>query len=115
MVPGGRLARCEQVETRGVVDGDPRCDHRDDDHEADQHEAEARLRILEEQREPAGDAAVLRGRSDDEGDGFGLCDRLELRHQLALTRGSSTKLSRSMMKLAAITANAKTSSKPWVS
>ncbi len=63
-----------------------------------------------------GTRLVLPGAGDREGgDDLRLDDRLELRHQLARTRGSRTKLRRSMMKFAAITANANTSSSPCVS
>ena len=59
VVPRRRLLRRGEVEAGRVVDGDPRRDHRDDDHEGEERQAEARLRVGEEQGEPAGDAVML--------------------------------------------------------
>ncbi len=80
-------------------------------------EAEARLRILEQERGPARkvQAAALPRRRDAQRGDLGLDDGLQLRHQAFRTRGSRTKLRRSMMKFAPITQNAKTSSSPCVS
>ena len=118
VVPRRRLPRREQVEVGRVGDRDPRCDQRDDDHEADEHEPEERLRVPREQGQPAGQPqpAAAPRRHDGERECLGLDDRrLQLRHQEARTRGSRTKLRRSMTKLDAITQRAKTSSRPWVS
>ena len=70
--------------------------------------------------EPAATAAHLQRQRerDDLGAGHALVggDGLDLRHrQLARTLGSSTRFSRSMMKFAAITQTANTSSSAWVS
>src|SRR5215210_2122650 len=114
MVPGWRLAGRVQVEVVRVRDRDVRRDHGDDDHERDHPEAEARLAVLQEEHYPAGDAeaaadpAWRRGeREFDRG--------LELRHQPARSRGSRTRLSTSMIRLARITQTESTTRIPCAS
>ena len=105
VVPRRCLLRCEQVEVVRMGDRDERGDDRDDDDEGNQDEADARLRVAQEEREPAGDpdappadTACVAGRYADVED-----SGIDLRHQLVRSRGSRTKLRRSMTRLATIT------------
>ncbi len=87
--------------------------------QAEQHHAEhdpepdARFRAAQQEDEPTGHARAAR--ADERCRDRQVQHRLHLGHYAVLTRGSSTRLSRSMMKLATIGQSAKTSRSACVS
>src|SRR5262249_56224636 len=112
VMPGGRLPRVEEVEVVRGRDRDEGRDQRDDHDEADDDETGERLRVAQEQHEPAGDpdapASAWRNGLGPLEDGIVEDRGLELRHQLARSRGSRTRLSTSMTRFARMTATRRT-------